>query len=53
MISLARKLWDDETAATALEYGLIVAIISVSLIVIMQSIGVSLAGIYNTVTGAF
>ena len=48
-----RDLRADQTGATALEYGLIAAIIAVSLVVLMQSIGVSLASIYGIVTDAF
>ncbi|MCZ6605543.1 MAG: Flp family type IVb pilin [Alphaproteobacteria bacterium] len=48
-----RDLLSDQSGATALEYGLIAAIIAVSLVVVMQSIGVSVAGIYGIVTDAF
>ena len=48
-----RELRSDQSGATTLEYGLIAAIIAVSLVVVMQSVGVSVAAIYGIVTDAF
>lgn len=42
MISIFRKLLKDESGPTAIEYGLIAALISVAAIVAMQSVGDSL-----------
>ena len=48
MIDLARKLWCDESGATALEYGLIAALVSVAAIAALSQLGGSLINIYGT-----
>ena len=48
MIDLARKLWYDESGATALEYGLIAALVSVAAIGALSQLGGSLINIYGT-----
>lgn len=50
MFKLLRKLRQDEKGATAIEYGLIAALISVAAIIAMQAIGTSLTGIFDTVS---
>lgn len=55
MQSLIKRLLHDNSAATVVEYGLIVGIISVSLIVGMQSFSNQLSILYqivNTYTAA-
>ncbi|MCX8475326.1 MAG: Flp family type IVb pilin [Sphingomonas sp.] len=47
-----RNLIRDETAATAIEYGLIAALISVACIMAFQSLGLNLADIFTTATNA-
>jgi len=42
MITLIRKFWADETAATAIEYGLIAAGISLAIIAVVNGIGTKL-----------
>jgi pilus assembly protein Flp/PilA len=42
MIALVRKFWTDETAATAIEYGLIAAGISLAIIAVVNGIGAKL-----------
>jgi pilus assembly protein Flp/PilA len=42
MITLIRKFWADETAATAIEYGLIAAGISLAIIAAVNGIGAKL-----------
>jgi pilus assembly protein Flp/PilA len=42
MITLIRKFWADETAATAIEYGLIAAGISLAIIAVVNGIGAKL-----------
>lgn len=49
MQSLIRRLLHDNSAATAIEYGLILGIISVSLIVGMQSFSNQLTVLYQIV----
>jgi pilus assembly protein Flp/PilA len=39
MIALVRKFWIDETGATAIEYGLIAAGISLAIIAVVNGIG--------------
>jgi pilus assembly protein Flp/PilA len=42
----------DESGATAIEYGLIAAGISVVIIGAVQAIGTSVSGAFNTIAGA-
>ena len=44
------KLARDEQGATAIEYGLIAALIAVAAITAMQSLGNSLSGTFNNVS---
>lgn len=46
-----RNLIDDTEGATAIEYGLIAALIAVALITAMGSLGTSLSGVFDTVSG--
>jgi pilus assembly protein Flp/PilA len=43
------KVWRDESGATAIEYGLIAALIAVAAIAAFQLVGTNLSGIFNTV----
>lgn len=45
-----RRLRSDETGATAIEYGLIAALIAVAAIAAMQSLGNQLSATLNTVS---
>ena len=45
------QLLRDDSGATAIEYGLIAALISVASIAAMTAVGGSLTGIFNTVAG--
>lgn len=47
-----RTLWTDRKGATAIEYGLIAALIAVACIIAFQTLGLSLAGIFNTINNA-
>ena len=42
------KLFRNETGATAIEYGLIAALIAVAAIAAMQGLGTSLSGTFNS-----
>jgi pilus assembly protein Flp/PilA len=47
-------LWNlvrDESGATAIEYGLIAALIAVAAIAAFQLVGTNLSSIFNTVSG--
>ncbi len=46
------KMFKDESGATAIEYGLIVALISIVCIIAFQFIGGQLANAYNNVGDA-
>jgi pilus assembly protein Flp/PilA len=42
MTALLLGLWDDEAGATAVEYGVMVALIAVAIIITLTAVGVSL-----------
>ena len=48
----ASKLLDDESGATAIEYGLIAALISVVIIAAVTLVGSKLNGVFNAVATA-
>jgi pilus assembly protein Flp/PilA len=46
------KHWlQDESGATAIEYGLIAALIAVVIIVAVTAVGTNLAGTFNNIAG--
>jgi pilus assembly protein Flp/PilA len=49
-MSACKKFLCDESGATAIEYGLIAAGISVAIIAVVNSLGVQLQGTFNTVS---
>ena len=49
MFKLLRKLRKDERAVTAIEYGLIVALIGVAALVAMSALGTSLNAMFSTI----
>jgi pilus assembly protein Flp/PilA len=51
MIDLVRDLYRDQSGATALEYGLIAALVSVAIIGALTQLGGALSGIFNEVGG--
>ncbi len=52
MVTTFRKLLRDESGATAIEYGLIAALIAVALIVGLQSLGNGINDQFNEITEA-
>ena len=52
MVDIAQRFLADESGATAIEYGLIAALVSVAAILALLSLGDSLATLFNTVAGA-
>ncbi len=52
VISFAKRFLTDETGATAIEYGLIVALIAVVIISAVTSIGTNLKAKFTTVKNA-
>jgi pilus assembly protein Flp/PilA len=51
-MTLLRKFYNDESGATAIEYGLIAAIIAVGLIGALSSLKSNLAATFNKVSNA-
>jgi len=49
MLGLLAKLFDDETGATSIEYGLIAALIALAAISAVTNIGKNLSTTFNTV----
>jgi pilus assembly protein Flp/PilA len=49
MLTTVSKLLKNEDGATAIEYGLIAALIAVAAIAAFQLVGTSLSSIFNTV----
>jgi len=47
-----RKLWRDEEGATAIEYGLIAALVAVVLITVLQALGGGLTNTFQSVVNA-
>jgi pilus assembly protein Flp/PilA len=52
MLTLVRKFFDDSCGATAIEYGLIAALIAVAIIVGVSATGTSLNALFNNVSTA-
>jgi pilus assembly protein Flp/PilA len=48
-INAARQFIQDEEAVTAIEYGLIAALIAVVIIVAVRSVGVNLSTVFNSI----
>lgn len=51
-MKLVTKFFKDESGATAIEYGLIAALIAVAAIVAMQALGGQLTATFGQVTAA-
>jgi pilus assembly protein Flp/PilA len=49
MMTIAKKFLKDESGATAIEYGLIAALISVAVVGALTSLGTGLTGLFNKV----
>ena len=50
-MKLIRKLVGDNKGATAIEYGLIAALIAVAMITAVRSVGTKVGGTFNVVGG--
>ena len=46
------KIFDDQAGATAIEYALIAALISLACIIAFQMLGLNLADVFNTIANA-
>jgi pilus assembly protein Flp/PilA len=51
MLDLLTKLIKNEDGATAIEYGLIAALISIAAVTIMGTVGSNLTSVFTTVAG--
>lgn len=51
-LRLFRLLARDESGATAIEYGLLAALIAIALVAAFNRLGLSLAGIFETIAAA-
>lgn len=51
MLAVFSKLMRDESGATAIEYGLIAALISVVIIAAITAVGTQLSTTFNTIQG--
>ena len=51
MFSALIKLLKNEDGATAIEYGLIAALIAVAAVTVMSTVGTNLSSTFNTVAG--
>lgn len=51
MLRTIRSLVQDESGVTAIEYGLIAALIAVAAVAIMKSVGTSLSSTFAAVNG--
>jgi pilus assembly protein Flp/PilA len=51
MFDVLTKLFNDENGATAIEYGLIAALIAVAAVTIMGTVGSNLTSVFTTVAG--
>jgi pilus assembly protein Flp/PilA len=49
MTAMLKQLWRDEEAPTAVEYGIMVALIAVVIIVMVETIGTDLNTTFKTV----
>jgi pilus assembly protein Flp/PilA len=45
-----RRFWNDESGATAIEYGLIASLIAVAAITAMTTVGTKLSGTFGNVS---
>lgn len=51
MLSIIKNLINDESGATAIEYGLIAALVSVAAVVALENMGTSLENMFVSVSG--
>jgi pilus assembly protein Flp/PilA len=50
MSTIVSRFLKDESGATAIEYGLIAALVAVVLVVALSAMGAKLSGTFNTVS---
>lgn len=52
MVSILKSFYKDESGATAVEYGLIAAMVSIAVITGVSSIGSKLGTVFNTLSSS-
>jgi pilus assembly protein Flp/PilA len=52
MFAVLLSLWRNEAGATAIEYGLIAALIAVAAVTVMGTVGTNLSSTFNTVANS-
>jgi pilus assembly protein Flp/PilA len=52
MKAFVLRFWQDESAATAIEYGLIAAGISIAIIAAVNGLGTNLNGVFTSVNNS-
>jgi pilus assembly protein Flp/PilA len=52
VVHLVKRLWNDESGATAIEYGLIAALIAVAVITAAGTVGTNLKGTFNNIASS-
>ena len=52
MKTLALRFWRDQTGATAIEYGLIAAGISLAIIAIVNGLGSNISGMFSSINNS-
>ena len=51
-ISIVRRLTEDKSGVTAIEYGLIAALIAVAAVVVMGTVGTNLSTVFSEVASS-
>ena len=52
MVQFVKKFWQEEEGVTAIEYGLIAALIAVVIIASVRFVGTNLALVFNNIAAA-
>ena len=52
LVKMLKKLLNDDAGATAIEYGLIAALIAVAAVTVMGTVGTNLSGTFSTIATA-
>jgi pilus assembly protein Flp/PilA len=52
MKNLVLRFWRDQSGATAIEYGLIAAGISIAIIAVVNGLGTNLSGKFSTINSS-
>jgi pilus assembly protein Flp/PilA len=49
LVLFTKRLWKNDDGATAIEYGLLAALIAVAILAIVSTLGGTLEGVFSTV----